>query len=229
MEINLCLLPIDCWFVMIYVNNLSSLCTENTTAINQQVQHQFETEIQNSFQFWAWNNIRNTTPQFEHQDKFIIDPHYSDYCIWDAGSSKVKKEVKRRVRKSQQLDIYHQLVRIHRQILLNSLRSYFFMRKAPQKDRNHALRRSSRYIGVSMNGHNWQAMINNGFGKKYIGTYATELEAAIAYDFYSFALHDFNHPTNFDYEVETVGQMIESYFGNEKILIPLLFVNSTIS
>ena len=173
--------------------------------------------------------LENFTSQLEYQENKVTNNNLSVYCQCKNKSNEEKKEVKRRVRKSQQLDIQHQLMQIRRQILLNSLRSEFFMRKAPQKDCNHALRRSSRYIGVSMNGHNWQAMINNGFGKNYIGTYASEKEAAIAYDFYSFALHDFNHQTNFDYKVETVDQMIESYFDSDKVLIPSLFLHQVIS
>ena len=155
--------------------------------------------------------------------------NWQSYCQWYAYEDWQKKGVKRRVRKNPQLEIEEKLHQIQRQILSNRLHFEYFMRKAPEKDRNYTLKRSSKYIGVSMNGNNWQAMINNGSGKKYIGTYATEKEAAVAYDFYSFALHDWNHQTNFDYNVETVEEMIESFLEHYKILIPSLFIDKALN
>ena len=165
----------------------------------------------------------------EHQIQSYWNWILDDYWNWAYNFGHERKEVKRRVRKSTQLNIEEKVLHILRQILSNRLHSEYFMRKAPEKDRNYTLKRSSKYIGVSMNGNNWQAMINNGSGKKYIGTYATEKEAAVAYDFYSFALHDWNHQTNFDYNVETVEEMIESFLEHDKILIPSLFIDKALN
>ena len=43
----------------------------------------------------------------------------------------------------------------------------------------------STYIGVSRNGHNWQALITINKKKTYIGSYRSEIDAAIAFDFFS--------------------------------------------
>ena len=43
--------------------------------------------------------------------------------------------------------------------------------------------RGSSYVGVSKNGENWQVLINYGNFKKYIGTFSSEKQAAITYDF----------------------------------------------
>ena len=50
---------------------------------------------------------------------------------------------------------------------------------------SNKLSRKSPYIGVSRNKDHWQVLINNKTSKLYIGTYMSEFEAAIAYDFYS--------------------------------------------
>lgn len=74
--------------------------------------------------------------------------------------------------------------------------------------------RRSKYIGVSKNNYNWQVLINVGNKKKYIGTFPTQKEAAIAYDFYSIALHSEKAKTNFSYEGKIVEDMIKSYLSS---------------
>ena len=144
-------------------------------------------------EFWFQNLQENKHVNINEEYNPCWGINWQSYCQWYAYEDWQKKGVKRRVRKSPQLEIEGKLLQIQRQILSNRLHFGYFMRKAPEKDRNYTLKRSSKYIGVSMNGNNWQAMINNGSGKKYIGTYASEKEAAVAYDFYSFALHDWNY------------------------------------
>ena len=89
--------------------------------------------------------------------------------------------------------------------------------------RNKSARRS-KYIGVSKNNSNWQVLINLGNFKKYIGTYSTEKEAGIAYDFYSILLNGGKASTNFDYSVELVQEMIENYYANNNVIVPAPFV-----
>ena len=70
--------------------------------------------------------------------------------------------------------------------------------------------RRSKYIGVSKNNYNWQVLINVGNRKKYIGTFPSQKEAAVAYDFYSIALHGERAKTNFNYSNEVVEEMVMS-------------------
>jgi hypothetical protein len=84
--------------------------------------------------------------------------------------------------------------------------------------------RRSRFIGVSKNSQNWQVLINLGDFKKYIGTYSTEKEAAIAYDFYSIVLNGYKANTNFSYELRTIVDMISNYKINDRIFNPSDFV-----
>ena len=226
---SLLVFPIECCYLLIDASAINELYMEQLTPIN----------VFSPFQQF-YEGSMNSTP-YDHfciceQAKNII-PYSEKYCepyktlqihdYWNCICSleQVRKEVKRRIRKSPQLEIEEKVLDILKKILSNELHPEYFMRKAPEKDRNYSLKRSSKYIGISMNGNNWQAMINNGFGKKYIGTYLTEKEAAIVYDFYSFALHDWNHQTNFNYSLETVQEMIQNYFENDKVLTPIPFID----
>ena len=224
-------LPFECSFLVMGVDSLNQLVIEQMIPIYEIIQYQAVNEMPTDLiafdRCWTWNllNDVNTEKKIYVNKCVKIEDYWS--CTHDFGQE--RKVVKRRVRKSHQLEIEEKVLDILKQILSNEIHSEYFMRKAPEKDRNYTLKRSSKFIGVSMNGNNWQAMINNGFGKKYIGTYSTEKEAAIAYDFYSFALHDWKHQTNFDYSVKTVEEMIESFFENGKILIPSFFIDKTLS
>lgn len=168
------------------------------------------------------------------------------YCLWDYSqtlpyypgklfcsceSSKVNLEasisddksfsnkvVKRRARRSRSFDITSSINALLYKIRCGELSDRDFQNKAVSKSRNLSLRRSSKFIGVSQNGDNWQAMINSGRGKQYIGTYASELEAGIAYDFYSFAVHQCSRKTNFSYDATIFETIAKSYFQNGKIL-----------
>ena len=75
---------------------------------------------------------------------------------------------------------------------------------------NRSFRRS-RFIGVSKNGPNWQALISINKKKTYIGTYRSEVQAAKAFDFYSLLLHSVTAKTNFDYTKAEVSEMIEKF------------------
>jgi hypothetical protein len=86
--------------------------------------------------------------------------------------------------------------------------------------------RRSNYIGVSKNGVNWQAMINSKKRKLYIGTFSSQLEAAIAYDFYCIILQSKKNKSNFVYSRATFLEMIENFYQNERKLNPSLFVSS---
>ena len=72
--------------------------------------------------------------------------------------------------------------------------------------------RRSAYVGVLRNRGKWQVLINEGSIKKYIGTYESEVEAAIVNDFYSIGINFLNAKTNFHYSKDIIVTMIESYF-----------------
>ena len=90
---------------------------------------------------------------------------------------------------------------------------------------NGRSKRRSKYVGVSRNGCHWQTLINVGKTKKYIGTYCSEAEAAMVYDFYSLGLHGLKARTNFAYKGELVRRIIKTYFDNDNKFEPSRFVN----
>ena len=83
--------------------------------------------------------------------------------------------------------------------------------------------RASKYVGVSRNGSNWQVLINMHYTKKYVGTYPTEKQAAIVYDFYSIAQNGIRAKTNFTYKRELITDMIQYYMQNENEFCPESF------
>ena len=86
--------------------------------------------------------------------------------------------------------------------------------------------RRSKYIGVLKNRNQWQVLLNEGKIKKYIGTYTTEIEAAIASDFYSIGINGLTAKTNFSYNHSQVLKMIcHFFFENNNQFDSTLFVS----
>lgn len=74
------------------------------------------------------------------------------------------------------------------------------------------------------NNQRWQALINVGLRKRYIGTFITEEQAALAYDFYAIGMHLKKARINFSYQGEELRQMIEYYFANGNQFDPSVFI-----
>ena len=87
-------------------------------------------------------------------------------------------------------------------------------------ERTTRSRRRSSYIGVSKNGPSWQSMITVKKLKTYLGTYHTQQEAAMAFDFYSILAHGLVAKTNFNYSKDAIMIMISNYKSNGDIFIP---------
>ena len=86
-------------------------------------------------------------------------------------------------------------------------------------------KRRSQYIGVLKNGVKCQVLLNEGKTKKYIGTYPSEVEAAIVHDFYAIGINGLSAKTNFDYNERQVAAMIQSYFEANKSFEPSIFAS----
>ena len=86
-------------------------------------------------------------------------------------------------------------------------------------------KRRSQYIGVLKNGVKCQVLLNEGKTKKYIGTYPSEVEAAIVHDFYAIGINGLSAKTNFDYNERQVAAMIQSYFESNKSFEPSIFAS----
>lgn len=84
-----------------------------------------------------------------------------------------------------------------------------------KSERKANSKRRSNFIGVSRNGPNWQAMISIQKKKAYIGTYQSEKEAAMAFDFYSIMTHGVEAKTNLSYTKQMIIEMIVNYKSND--------------
>ena len=102
--------------------------------------------------------------------------------------------------------------------------SFMHCEKSARGLHNGVSYRRSSFVGVLRNRSRWQVLINEGKKKKYIGTYWSEIEAAIAHDFYSMGINILNAKTNFYYSPELIISMIESYFSSGSKFSPSLFV-----
>ena len=78
----------------------------------------------------------------------------------------------------------------------------------------------SSYIGVSGNGAQWQALITINKRKTYIGSYESEQDAAVAFDFHCILLHSLRAKTNFSYSKANIVSMISNYKENNNYFKP---------
>lgn len=85
-------------------------------------------------------------------------------------------------------------------------------------ERRKRSNRRSTFIGVSKNGPSWQAMITVNRIKTYIGTYRSERDAAIAFDFYSTLVHNLGGKTNMNYSKGQLIQMLTNFLQNDQVL-----------
>jgi hypothetical protein len=134
--------------------------------------------------------------------------------------------LRKRIRKRPIPDISANLDKIQRE--LNYTDSFHIRgrKKSARGTQNGVSLRRSRFMGVSRGVNHWQTLINIGKKKRYIDTYTSEVEAAIAFDFYSIGLHGRNAKTNFSYDAELLKQMILSFKHSEGAFNPSNFVQA---
>lgn len=135
-----------------------------------------------------------------------------------------KPFIRRRVRKNPLPNLDKSLAKILRQIEEGSLTSIFASKKSLKGLSRNSSNRRSKYIGVSKNSKNWQVLCKLEDMKKYVGTYASQEEAAIVSDFYSIAYCGTRAVTNFNYDSGIILEMIQSYYKNENYFRPELFL-----
>mmetsp|Transcript_17518 Transcript_17518/g.19703 ORF Transcript_17518/g.19703 Transcript_17518/m.19703 type:complete len:111 (-) Transcript_17518:199-531(-) len=76
-----------------------------------------------------------------------------------------------RKRKNPVPDIKGMILKVYRELKKNSNVVIYPRTKGNRGLHNGVSRRRSQYVGVSKNGGHWQALINVGKHKKYIGTF----------------------------------------------------------
>lgn len=86
-----------------------------------------------------------------------------------------------------------------------------YLPTSPSQKKSKKPQVSSKYIGVTKNGKNWQVKINKGKFKNYLGTFKGEKEAAIIHDFYRIVTELKYAKTNFTYPSYIILEMMKNY------------------
>mmetsp|Transcript_16055 Transcript_16055/g.15776 ORF Transcript_16055/g.15776 Transcript_16055/m.15776 type:complete len:136 (-) Transcript_16055:31-438(-) len=118
---------------------------------------------------------------------------------------------------SQKLDIKQKLISLRWRILNQYVSVFVSSKKKAKSVTKKNLKRRSKYIGVSKNNANWQALINVNQIKKYIGTFTNEIQAARAYDLYSVAMKGEEASLNFDYTPSDMLERIQYFLEHDYI------------
>lgn len=155
---------------------------------------------------WLYENYCWCTPQDINDFQIFQNKDYQANPS-DANIKNKTKQIKKRRRKNSMPEIEQNIENIIKNICENTFIDIEGRHNHENTGKKNIKRRSSNYIGVSKNGLHWQVLINHENNKKYIGTYSTEKEAAIAYDFYAIVLTQRRPKTN----SELVNSMIASY------------------
>ena len=180
-------------------------------SLEEWMAYQYQEMVQNYIsQFWFWGS-QDCIYDFT-KETAVKDSQYS--------SSLKKKSKKSLMLKKANLE--ENADEIMRTLLMIKSESTVLVsgkRKAESKEGPLSDTRSS-FIGVSRNGLNWQALIAINKRKTYIGSYESEKDAALAFDFYSILLHSLTAKTNFSYSKEDIINMITNYKQNGNIFKP---------
>eukprot|EP00343_Euplotes_focardii_P004125 CAMPEP_0205813654 /NCGR_PEP_ID=MMETSP0205-20121125/18365_1 /ASSEMBLY_ACC=CAM_ASM_000278 /TAXON_ID=36767 /ORGANISM="Euplotes focardii, Strain TN1" /LENGTH=223 /DNA_ID=CAMNT_0053096063 /DNA_START=1 /DNA_END=669 /DNA_ORIENTATION=+ len=142
-----------------------------------------------------------------------------------ADSFKTSKTVRKRKRKNNLPQIEAHIKEVSRLVAEGTL---VYLQNTPKNINALTIdncRRRSQYTGVSRNGRNWQVLVNMGKEKKYIGSYTSEKEAALSYDFYTICLHKMKAKTNFSYTNTLIEHMIENFYSSGNVFDPTQFIN----
>ncbi|CAI2384258.1 unnamed protein product [Moneuplotes crassus] len=128
-----------------------------------------------------------------------------------------EKVVTPRRRRSSRFNIRTRLMRIRKSILTNLLSSFKSSPKSTRGSPGSRNGRGSIYIGVSKNNLNWQTLINVRGSKKYIGTFANEVEAAKTYDIYAVAMKGDKASLNFSYSTQEMLSAIDHFIEHRSV------------
>ncbi|CAI2382744.1 unnamed protein product [Moneuplotes crassus] len=129
----------------------------------------------------------------------------------------VEPLLRKRRRNTKELNITERLTDLRLRILSGYVTKFTCSAKKAKSTHKKNLRRRSKYIGVSRNNSNWQALLNVDQIKKYIGTFTNELQAARAYDIYSVAMRGEEASLNFNYSGEEMLERIEYFLEHKTI------------
>ena len=154
-----------------------------------------------------------------------LESHYNkfDYSWYNTSIAYPLEQMKIFNKRTSLPDIDNNLMKILKFIERGNHVNFEHSTKSARGLYHGLSKRRSQFIGVLKNGTKCQVLINEGKIKKYIGTYPSEIEAAIVHDFYSIGINGMSAKTNFNYNEEQVVKMIESYFTSSRNFDPSKF------
>ncbi|CAI2364378.1 unnamed protein product [Moneuplotes crassus] len=182
----------------------------------EESRNELRAKHENDSQF-DWSSKGSAFNKYQIEDS---NPSYSEEESISENSEEswsIASLPKRRKRKVKELDIREDLQTLRSRIISQDATEFSSSSKKAKSGNKKCLKRRSKYIGVSKNNSNWQALINLGKVKKYIGTFSSQMQAARAYDIYSVALRGEEGALNFDYTAEEMLERIE-YFLKHKCI-----------
>ncbi|CAI2383908.1 unnamed protein product [Moneuplotes crassus] len=101
--------------------------------------------------------------------------------------------------------------------------------KVPLSKGKIPVKQRARYIGVSKNGKNWQSLIVIDTKKVYLGTYKTQIEAAVMFDFHTILIKGEKAKVNNDYTAAQILDMIKNFKENDHEFNPHQYLKSNTS
>ena len=169
--------------------------------------------LENAYCFWASNEINMSTSANQQISQTQDCDSSSFYSQFWSNSAVETLRPSRRKTNLPEIDgnLIKMLILLNQGIDVSLKHSS----KSARGLHNGVSHRRSAYVGVLRNRGKWQVFLNEGSIKKYIGTYESEVEAAVVNDFYSIGINFLNAKTNFNYSRDLIVSMIESYFRDE--------------
>ncbi|CAI2379431.1 unnamed protein product [Moneuplotes crassus] len=197
-----------------FCSSLSSLNEVAPVEDNRDKQNDHELAKSNDF---SWNSkasvFKCVNQKKSHTSLYEKETFSEDSEEYKSGAQMPKK----RKRKTKELNIRKKLTTLRSRILSNRVAEFNSSYKKAKSANRKSLKRRSKYIGVSKNNSNWQALINIGQIKKYIGTFSNELQGARAYDLYSVALRGEEGALNFDYSAQDMLERIDYFLKHKSV------------
>lgn len=167
--------------------------------------------------FWWWDlSLPKATP--------LAGKYTTSSFGCPSVDSRDESSLKSRKKRISLPDLRDSIVQLLKMLDNHQINGFRSCEKIERKNSKHLSGRQSKFIGVSKNGNYWQVLKNFNKVKKYIGGYTNELEAAIAYDFYSMVIDHKRARTNFSYTKEEVKEMVNQFVANNQQFVPSLYL-----
>lgn len=172
---------------------------------------------------------QETWPQLPQPEKaamnefcFCAHPATSESEITPISEPTVQVKRTKDASKGSKKARFAEFFKVHATHCLQKLEDFtnfngILLRKSDKAARTQNARhpeKRSEYIGVSKNGTKWQALVCLGKEKVYLGSYKSEEDAAIVFDFYSIISQFKEAKVNRSYTANEIHGMINNYMSN---------------